>query len=43
MLKKIIVFFIVLILGISFINVRKISMERSKKRGLMEVYSEYIV
>lgn len=37
MVKKIVIFLIVLILGVSFIGVRKVSMERTRKRGLMEV------
>lgn len=43
MIKKIIIFLIVLILGISFIGVKKISMERSRRRGLMEVHNTLYV
>ena len=39
MKKKGLIFFIALLLSIYFIGVKEISRERSKKRGLMEVYN----
>ncbi|MGL4453700.1 MAG: L,D-transpeptidase [Sarcina sp.] len=40
MSKKLIVFIIVLVLGISFIGVKRVNIQRVKKRGLTEVFSE---
>lgn len=40
MSKKLIIFIIVLVLGVSFIGVKKVNIQRVKKRGLTEVFRE---
>lgn len=38
--KKLIIFIVVLILGVSFIGVKKVNIQRRNRRGLTEVFSE---
>ncbi|MGL4760936.1 MAG: hypothetical protein ACRCWG_05685 [Sarcina sp.] len=40
MFKKLAIFIIVVVLGISFIGVKRVNIEKLKKRGLTEVFSE---
>ncbi|WP_297522768.1 hypothetical protein [uncultured Clostridium sp.] len=40
MVKKLMIFAIVLVLGISFIGVKKANIQRLKRRGLTEVFYE---